>query len=309
MKTNYTNNKFLNGLKALAFLCVFGYTTMNAQTETVTVEIFSGAPDATLIDNGINNTLTMTGTATVTGVGTFDVSFVVTPATGYTVFYSSAGWGVSTTSADTVTFRASTQGSCTIGGITYSNFTGGLSSSNITDENFIKALVASGNHAQDRFTYVVSGTEYISLAQFSTSPEEVDLYTHLVASTTPTSTALTALKSFGIQARSTTSSTKDRWGILSIKVEVVVDYAVLGITDFNNNSDNQLTISPNPVNDVISLNVSVESAQIIDLTGRTVANFAQGSNEANVSALLSGSYILKAITTEGKVITKQFIKK
>jgi plastocyanin len=72
--------------------------------------------------------------------------------------------------------------------------------------------------------------------------------------------------------------------------------------------DNKVTISPNPVSDVLTINTDLEimGIQVLDLRGSVIATDL--NKEVNVSQLTSGTYILQMITAEG-VATKKFIKK
>ena len=72
--------------------------------------------------------------------------------------------------------------------------------------------------------------------------------------------------------------------------------------------DNKVTISPNPVSDVLTINTDLElmGIQVLDLRGSVIATDL--NKEVNVSQLTAGTYILQMITAEG-VATKKFIKK
>lgn len=326
MKNNYLNRVFKNGLKALAFLCVFGYTNMNAQTEDVSVVITaatttavdaSGVPfAATLTTATVSGTVTyfypadtkvrMTGTATLAGGATFNVSFDVKPiSSGQKVAYNSTGWGVNA-GADTNTFRASTGGSATIDNIQTSNYSAGLSASQMSSLTFTNSSVAIANNAADRFTYVVSGTEYNAPDLFATTPFNVNLLTYGPGLTG--ATPLTSLNSFVIKTKTGNTSASDRWNIESLTVKVTVDISTLGVADYKIASNNGLIVSPNPVVDTVSLNMTINSATIIDMTGRTVKTFSSPTDKLDVSSILPGTYILKVTNQEGTVFTKKLIK-
>ena len=72
--------------------------------------------------------------------------------------------------------------------------------------------------------------------------------------------------------------------------------------------NNKVSISPNPVSDILLINTELElnSIQVLDLRGSVIA--VDNSNELNVSELAAGTYFLQVITSEG-VATKKFIKK
>ena len=71
-------------------------------------------------------------------------------------------------------------------------------------------------------------------------------------------------------------------------------------------SDIEIEITPNPASDIITVSGDVEKIEVIALNGAVVAS-AEG-NQANIAALATGSYIVKAYTAEGIAI-KMIIKK
>lgn len=72
--------------------------------------------------------------------------------------------------------------------------------------------------------------------------------------------------------------------------------------------DNKVTISPNPVSEVLIISTDLEllGIQVLDLRGSIIATDL--NREVNVSQLSAGTYILQMVTAEG-VATKKFIKK
>lgn len=79
--------------------------------------------------------------------------------------------------------------------------------------------------------------------------------------------------------------------------------------------ENQLNVSvfPNPANDVLNINSSQEVARInvIGLDGKVVLteNVSGFDAQVNLTDLTSGSYIVEAIGTNGAVVRTNFIKK
>lgn len=69
-----------------------------------------------------------------------------------------------------------------------------------------------------------------------------------------------------------------------------------------------VVLYPNPVTNYISLNVAIQSANIIDLKGKVVKTNITETDSLDVSDLQSGTYILKGITRDGKSVVKKFIK-
>lgn len=76
-------------------------------------------------------------------------------------------------------------------------------------------------------------------------------------------------------------------------------------------SNNQISVYPNPVNDVLNIdfkNEIIESIEIIDITGKSVFVMNNGdANTINTSSMTNGIYTL-LIKTPNKIITKKFIK-
>lgn len=93
----------------------------------------------------------------------------------------------------------------------------------------------------------------------------------------------------------------------------VMNFSTEIITSFNgsNFTVNSFTIFPNPVNDILTINLSNESAkiQIVDLNGSIVINQSLNvlSNSLNVSNLPKGVYLCK-IESGGIIETLKFVK-
>lgn len=87
-----------------------------------------------------------------------------------------------------------------------------------------------------------------------------------------------------------------------------INGTVLGVNQ--NDFDAQVTLSPNPVKDILTVsvptNVVVKSAAIYDLNGKLVQQ-ANESTSINVSQLAVGNYLLKLTSDSGEV-AKKFIK-
>ena len=91
----------------------------------------------------------------------------------------------------------------------------------------------------------------------------------------------------------------------------LVDNIHLGVHEGGDNvadieSDLAIEVSPNPATDIITVSGDVEKIEVIALNGAIVAS-AEG-NQANIAALVAGSYIVKAYTAEG-IAFKSIIKK
>lgn len=78
-------------------------------------------------------------------------------------------------------------------------------------------------------------------------------------------------------------------------------------------TSSDFSIFPNPASEVINIrfsnNVSLASAQVIDLSGRIVLNTAISNQSVDVKSLSQGAYILNLKDSEGRQFTQKFIKK
>ena len=78
----------------------------------------------------------------------------------------------------------------------------------------------------------------------------------------------------------------------------------------NQNLQSLVTISPNPASDFISINtqnnVAFKHAEVIDLTGKKVA---EGRDNINIQKLPKGVYVVNIILDNGEKVSKKIIKK
>ncbi len=76
---------------------------------------------------------------------------------------------------------------------------------------------------------------------------------------------------------------------------------------YTTSSDN-LKIVPNPGKDVIQIQYkgAISNHQLYDINGRLLGTYT--TNTIDIRQLTKGNYILKTLTIDGKVISKQFIK-
>ncbi len=88
-------------------------------------------------------------------------------------------------------------------------------------------------------------------------------------------------------------------------------------TGIDNYLSNSITLYPNPANDVVNVqctmnNVQLEGIEIIDVYGKVVRTIVGANNYSpiriNVSGLANGMYFVRVTTDEG-VVTKTFVKK
>ena len=91
------------------------------------------------------------------------------------------------------------------------------------------------------------------------------------------------------------------------------DNIVITSEDLSTNpfSENNIAVYPNPAKDVVSLtlpnNTEVEEVVVYNVTGQEVLRTNQTQN-INISGLTTGTYFLKATTTNGASLTKKIIK-
>ena len=77
----------------------------------------------------------------------------------------------------------------------------------------------------------------------------------------------------------------------------------------NEIAESQLSIWPNPVSETLNLKGDMTQVQIYSVDGRLVMSLEKGFETINVSALATGSYLLKATLNDGSVTTQKFLKK
>lgn len=89
---------------------------------------------------------------------------------------------------------------------------------------------------------------------------------------------------------------------------LVITNSDLGTTPFGQNS---LAVYPNPAKDVVSLalpiNTEVKEVVVYNVTGQEVLRTNQTEN-ISISELATGTYFLKATTTNGASLTKKILK-
>lgn len=91
---------------------------------------------------------------------------------------------------------------------------------------------------------------------------------------------------------------------------VFVDDAQLS-TETITNSQNKITLFPNPVQDVLHLETNTDNIQKIDLfsiSGQRLQTW-EGQSEIDLSSLTSGNYFVKITTSDDQTMVEQIIKK
>ncbi len=125
---------------------------------------------------------------------------------------------------------------------------------------------------------------------------------------------------FGIGTETTIDQLVIRWpsGIVDTfenpsinETFLVTEGSTLGI---NANSNSVFTISPNPTNQYLDINLrsgsneKLTSAQVFDLTGRLIMETSLTSEKLSVAELQNGTYLLLLKNEQGKGFSQKFIK-
>ncbi|MBU2950913.1 T9SS type A sorting domain-containing protein [Tamlana agarivorans] len=272
------------------------------------------------------NTTYSSGAITMTGIGsvpgydtTFEVNITVTPNGDFTTYpsavivsgtsdnngtSSSKSWaisddGLNQASGDRV-FVGDQKFSATIDNAALGTITGtsGLTSANFNIDTFKAITIVNGHNVGDRFTFSADGSADYELGRFSgEASKEVDLLA---------TTATSKVESFTIKNGSEASN--DKWAVQNIIVQVTVDLQTLGLSKGDPLKSESFRLFPNPASSQITFNMPIQSAKILDITGKVVKTYTSETKSLNVSDLESGIYFLKGVSTEGKIITKKFIK-
>lgn len=141
-----------------------------------------------------------------------------------------------------------------------------------------------------------------TVVQSFTNNSDASYVTHTATYTAPTS----GIYYFGIHNNSAIGATSTLLFLDTIALDTN-----LSTDDFNSSSAN-ISIYPNPVNDVLNISspdFELQSVIVTDINGRIVKESkANNTNtEINVSDLNSGVYFINVKTTDGSVV-KKFIK-
>lgn len=80
------------------------------------------------------------------------------------------------------------------------------------------------------------------------------------------------------------------------------------VLSVSNISKQLITLSTNPVKDIINFSDEVSNIKIIDISGKIVKQFPAPVKSLNVSSLSKGNYIINVTSKSGEVLNKKFIK-
>lgn len=82
----------------------------------------------------------------------------------------------------------------------------------------------------------------------------------------------------------------------------------LGVNTTEVETYNEVSVFPNPANNVLNVNTSYESLEIFNLLGEVVLSANGGNSSIDISSLQTGSYFL-SIQSDGNSSVSKFIKK
>lgn len=312
MKNNYLNFK-----KALIIMICLGAFTTQAQT-TIPLTLAAGSYGA---GTGVG-TFT-TGEISREGA-TFKLQVKITAADSETIYVDGTQWGVGdVSSGDTrttidylqlnTTTSAVANDAATVSDIKVIDFAANGTSyteSSVSDLKFVSITIEGGNAAADRTTISVNDGTVTEIGRLAATSVAIPFQGTFVNNAGTSFTLSTGPVTKFYVTNGVNSSTSNR---IAVGSTITLGYTfatdALGVNGFSRASNNDLSISPNPVVNTISLNMPIQSAEIIDLTGKTIKVFTTETNSYNVSDLASGTYILKGVSSEGSAFVKRFIKK
>lgn len=87
------------------------------------------------------------------------------------------------------------------------------------------------------------------------------------------------------------------------------DFYYSANTSVNEINNLSVAIWPNPVSETLNLKGDMNHVQVYSVDGRLVMSLEKGFETINVSALATGSYLLKVTLNDGSVTTQKFLKK
>ena len=83
-------------------------------------------------------------------------------------------------------------------------------------------------------------------------------------------------------------------------------FTALDIKKYNTSS---IKIFPNPTQEILFVNgINIKQISVIDINGKTLLDQKKSSNQILIKELITGTYILKIVSTNDTIITKSFIK-
>ena len=307
MNTNYTF-KSINFF--LAIIAITLSTTMaTAQTATVYEDAVLHSV-AGVYTTGIVIT---SGEIAIEGV-TFKIRASVTLGGNATEMNSNGDvWGVGeageTNRSDV--FEGDEEESATINSLTIINFVAGgtgYTENNISNLHFHSMNFRNAKHATDMPTITVNGTNpgtdnLGKLTQSFNVIFGVEFDNKAASAATFTVGDDSNVTSITIENGSVDSA--DVFNVSDFIASYTFNTVVLSVDDISNTS---FKLYPNPVKDNILFSTTIYSVRVLNMAGKVVKVYTEGTNKLNVSDLVSGIYVLKGVSEEGTPLVKRFVK-
>lgn len=83
-------------------------------------------------------------------------------------------------------------------------------------------------------------------------------------------------------------------------------FSALNIKEYNTS---RIKTFPNPTQEILFVNgINIKQISVIDINGKTLLDQKKSSNQILIKELITGTYILKIVSTNDTIITKSFIK-
>ncbi|MBU3011373.1 T9SS type A sorting domain-containing protein [Polaribacter vadi] len=242
------------------------------------------------------------------GLATFRISIDVTPPTGQAIISGISGgdatansWGIGDGTDDNQddVFRGLenewTESINNIQIVDFNSNGGDLTTENIT--MYFKAITIVNSQSPNDFVAFKVDDVVSDFGKAENKTETIDI---------EAVTSSSKITDFAVGTGGTSVSS-NKWSVDSISV--LVDFnETLSNTDINVDKEKVFNLYPNPANNRISFNMPLHAVKIIDVTGKELKTFSKETQNIDISDFISGIYVLKGISTEGKTIINKFIK-
>jgi hypothetical protein len=286
------------------------WVTLSVEDNTQDVEIKATANT----NYGVGTKATMTSDTQTApdGLATYKISIQATPTSGTAIISGTSGgtstensWGIGdgTDSTNDDLFNGSSSEwvkyITNIQVVDFESNGSTYTSSDITTS--FKSITIVNAQSTNDFVSFKTGSTTNAYGKLASSSETTDLETVL---------GVSDISSFSIGAGDT--STTNKWSVEGINVNVTFNELsssadkIASTTTVDTNED--LILYPNPVINTIELNMTVKYAEIFDLSGKLIKVYTDEATLLDASSIASGTYVLRAVSKEGKVFTEKFIK-
>ncbi len=259
---------------------------------------------------GIDNIATMFSDIQTApdGLATYRVSVEVTPPSGQAIISGTSGgvstarcWGIGdgTDSNQDVTFRGSdnewVENINTIEIIDFDANGGDL----LLDEfsaNFKSITIVNAQSTNDAVS-VSDGNITSNVGKLPYQSHTIDLFLEFFDE---------SITEFRVGTSN--NSQTNRWSVDNMIVEVSFNNIISNV-ETTAAPDDSFKVFPNPAKGTVFLNIPIYGAQLIDVSGRIVKEYANGTQELDISNFISGIYFLKGMSADGNILFQRIIKK